>query len=143
MNRIPNAQRVACKHKHNIGQGHHKRSDTQSTTSIDVATCKNESFSSNAVKNGDIAEIMGKPSTWWKDFLMLWSWKQVTWILLLWSKIIMKPLQKDDFTNGLTIMTHEMIIPIYLQNRMNRGAHTRSRVTIAYLNSPKLNTIGN
>ena len=40
-------------------------------------------------------------------------------------------------------MTCGMIDPIHLQKDLNRGAHTRSRVTTAFLNSPKPNTTGN
>ena len=59
LNKVPNEPGVT--HKHNVGRGHHNRSDPQSTTSADykLATCKDESFSSEAVKNGDITEIMG------------------------------------------------------------------------------------
>ena len=39
-------------------------------------------------------------------------------------------------------MMCEMITPIHLQKRMNRGAHTRSWVTTTSLNSPKPNTTG-
>ena len=51
LNKVSNAPGAA--RKHNIGQGHHNRSDTQSTTSIGckLATGKNESFSSDAVEN--------------------------------------------------------------------------------------------
>ena len=47
--------------KHNISQGHHNRSDTKFTTYADykLDTRKDEPFSSNAVKNGDVAETMG------------------------------------------------------------------------------------
>ena len=44
------------------------------------------------------------------------------------------------FMDGLTSMMGGMITPIHLQTRMNWGAHTRSRVTTAFLNSPKPNT---
>ena len=44
------------------------------------------------------------------------------------------------YKNGLIIMTCGMITPIQLQKRMNRRALTHSRVTIAFLNSPKPNT---
>ena len=59
MNKVLNAPGAAC--KHNISQGHHNRNDTLSTTSIDckLDTRKDESVSSNTVKNGDVAEIMG------------------------------------------------------------------------------------
>ena len=52
-------QLMTC--KHDTGQGHHNPSDTQSTTSVDckLATGKDTSFSSEVVKNGGIAEIMG------------------------------------------------------------------------------------
>ena len=50
--------------------------------------------------------------------------------------------RKDDFTNGLTIMMCGIITPKHLQKRMKRGDHTRSQVTTACLNSPKLKTTG-
>ena len=51
-------QLMTC--KHDTGQGHHNPSDPQSTTSVDykLATRKDESFTSEAVKNGGVAEIM-------------------------------------------------------------------------------------
>ena len=59
LNKVLNAPGAV--HKHNTGQGHHNRSDTQSTTFIDckLSTRKDESFSSNAVKYWDVAEIIG------------------------------------------------------------------------------------
>ena len=51
--------------------------------------------------------------------------------------------EKDGwFYEWITSMMFGMITPIYLQKRMNQGAHTRSRVTTASLNSPKRNTTG-
>ena len=40
-------------------------------------------------------------------------------------------------------MTCGMITPIHLRKRMNLGAHTQSRVTTTFLNSPKPNTTEN
>ena len=47
--------------KHGAGRGHYNQSNPQSTKSADckVATCKDESFSSNAIGNGDVTEVMG------------------------------------------------------------------------------------
>ena len=47
---------------HDTGRGHHNPSDLQSTTSVDckLDTGKDESFFSEAVKNGDITDIMGE-----------------------------------------------------------------------------------
>ena len=55
-----NQQLMTCKHDTN--RGHHNPSNPQSTTSVDYkfVTGKDESFSSEAVKNGDITEIMGE-----------------------------------------------------------------------------------
>ena len=46
--------------KHDTGQGHHNPSDPQSTKSIDckLVTGKDESFSSETMKNEDTADIM-------------------------------------------------------------------------------------
>ena len=51
--------------RQNNGQGHHNPSDPQFTTSVDckLATGKDESFSSLAVKNGDITNIMDELAT--------------------------------------------------------------------------------
>ena len=51
--------------KHDNGQGHHNPSNPQSTTFVDCksATGKDESFSSEAVKNGDITDIIGELTT--------------------------------------------------------------------------------
>ena len=51
LNKVLNAPGAA--RKYNTSRGHHNRSDTQSTTSIDykLATRKDESFSSETVKN--------------------------------------------------------------------------------------------
>ena len=51
--------------KHDNGQGHQNPGNPQSTTSFDcqLATGKNESFSSEAVKNGDITDIMEELAT--------------------------------------------------------------------------------
>ena len=59
LNKVSNALDVTC--KHDVGRGHHNRSDPQSTTFADykLVTRKDESFSSNKVKNGNVAEIMG------------------------------------------------------------------------------------
>ena len=54
----------------------------------------------------------------------------------LWKK------REDGFMDRLISMMCRMIIPIHLQKRMNRGSHTRSQVTTAFLNSPKPNTTG-
>ena len=47
-------------HEHDTGQRHHNPSDPQSNTSVDykLATGKNESFPLEAMKNGDITDIM-------------------------------------------------------------------------------------
>ena len=83
-------------HKHNTGQGHQNRSNPQSTTSIDckLATGKDESFPSEAVKTGDITDIMGETLNMVEGLSMIWSRKQVTRILVLWLKIITKRLQQ-------------------------------------------------
>ena len=77
---------------HDISQGPHNPGNPQSALSADykLATHKDKLFSYEAVKIGGVAEIMGTPPTWWKDLSMIWSQKQVTWMLLLWSKIITK-----------------------------------------------------
>ena len=51
--------------KHYTGQGHHNPSNSQSTSSVDckLATGKDESFSSEAVKNRDITDVMGELAT--------------------------------------------------------------------------------
>ena len=51
--------------KHDTVQGHHNPSNPQSTTSIDckLATGKDESFSNEAVKNGDTINIMDELTT--------------------------------------------------------------------------------
>ena len=58
LNKVSNSPLAA--RKYNMGWGHHNRSDKKSTTSVDckLATCKNESFSSDTVKNGGVAEIV-------------------------------------------------------------------------------------
>ena len=93
LNKVLNAPGVTC--KHNVGRGHHNRSDTQSTTYLDrkLATRKDESFSFEVVRMKALQKLCGTPSTWWKDLSLICSWKQVTWMLLLWSKIITKRLQ--------------------------------------------------
>ena len=60
LNKVSNVPEVT--RKHNAGRGHHNQSDPQSTTSADckLPTRKDELFSSNAVRNGDVAEVMGK-----------------------------------------------------------------------------------
>ena len=52
--------------KHNIGQEHHNRSGTQSTTYADckLATCKDKSFSFDAVKMETLQKLWGTPLTW-------------------------------------------------------------------------------
>ena len=52
-------------HKNDTGQGHHNPSDPQSNTSVDykLATGKNESFPPEAMKNGDITDIMDELAT--------------------------------------------------------------------------------
>ena len=49
-------------HKHGASQGHHNQSDPQSTKSADckLPTRKDESFSSNVIRNRDVAKVMGK-----------------------------------------------------------------------------------
>ena len=50
LNKVSNTPEVT--RKHDVGRGHHNRSDPQSTTSADckLPTRKDESFSSDAVK---------------------------------------------------------------------------------------------
>ena len=59
--------------EHDTGQGHHNPSNPQSTTSVDckLATGKDESFSSEAVKMETLQKSWGRPSTWWKDLSMI------------------------------------------------------------------------
>ena len=45
--------------------------------------------------------------------------------------------------NGLTRMMNGTINTIHLLKKMNPEAHIRSRVTTAFLNSPRPNTMGN
>ena len=58
LDKVSNAPGVTC--KHNVDQGHHNRSDTQSTTSVHckLVTRKDESFSSDTVKNRDFAKTI-------------------------------------------------------------------------------------
>ena len=48
--------------KHDTGQEYHNPSDPQSTTSVDckLVTGKDESFSSETMKNGDTTDIMNE-----------------------------------------------------------------------------------
>ena len=48
--------------------------------------------------------------------------------------------KEGRFMNGLTSMMCGMITSIHLRKRMNRGAHTHSRMTTVFLKSPKPNT---
>ena len=70
--------------KHGAGRGHHNQSDPQSIISADckLPTCKDESFSFDAIGNGDITKVM--------DLLVTCSLNQVTYKLLLLSKITTK-----------------------------------------------------
>ena len=60
LNKVSNAPEVT--RKHNAGWRHHNRSDSKSTTCADckLPTCKDESFSSNTIGNGDVLEVMGE-----------------------------------------------------------------------------------
>ena len=51
--------------------------------------------------------------------------------------------KKDGFMNGLTHMMSGTVITIFLQRRMNQGAHTRLQVITTSLNSPKSSITGN
>ena len=52
-------------YEHDTGRGHHNPSDLQSNISVDykLATSKDESFSPEAMKNGDITDIMDELAT--------------------------------------------------------------------------------
>ena len=52
-------------HEHDTGRGHHNPCDPQSNTSVDykLATGKNESFPPEAMKYGDITDIMDELAT--------------------------------------------------------------------------------
>ena len=60
LNKVLNVPEVT--HKHDAGRGHHNQSDPSSTKSVDCKnpTCKDESFSSNAIGNGNITKNIGK-----------------------------------------------------------------------------------
>ena len=51
--------------KHDTGQGHHNPSDPSFNTSVDhkLVMCKDESFSTEAMKNEDITAIMDELTT--------------------------------------------------------------------------------
>ena len=52
-------------HEHNTRRGHHNPSNSQSNTSVDhkLVIGKDESFSTEAMKNEDITAIMDKSTT--------------------------------------------------------------------------------
>ena len=60
LNKVSNVPEVT--RKHDAGQGHHNKSDPQSTKFADckLPNCKDESFSPNTIGNGDVVEVMGK-----------------------------------------------------------------------------------
>ena len=73
LNKVLNVPEVT--HKHGADGGHYNQSDPQSAKSADckLNILKNYSFSSNTIGNRNIAKIIEKLSTWWKNSSMTCS----------------------------------------------------------------------